>query len=412
MTDLFDEMRNLVKNFGRNTDKDKKKNEVEPIENIDEQSEQENSDSEKKEEITEISSEKTDNNEVVEENSDEISSENNNVTEEIIPDEIDVIASEKEETQEFSTVTHIENEVEEEPKQENENVLSENSFEETDDTEKIKYCPECGNECLLDAVFCNKCGAKLIKETKCPNCGAEIAKNDVFCSKCGQKVTNKNTADTDLYNKTIANVSSNQNDTDTDSVWLKVLLTLVSILLFVIFAVVIGIYVVNNLPEVNMGPKAPNCEAEEVKEIAASIFKENNEIYKAMDPKSVVSIVLKYPSLNGYDESIDKYNCSGEIWVMSAESGFLPSSTENNNKFYNRIAHEYSYYGEDWYWDRYTKYVVPVEYTTQLSEGSTLVSMKQYTGQEKFSTTSGETTMPSRKPKRIRYENFDDYSDY
>ena len=185
------------------------------------------------------------------------------------------------------------------------------------------------------------------------------------------------------------------------------MLSLIGGFLFIVFAIVIAIYVSDNMPDMDLKPKAPNCEALEVKELAVKIFKDNNPMYKSMDSKSIAEVVLKYPSLNGYDEAIDKYSCSGEIWVISNDPGFLPSSMESNNKLYNRIAHEYSYYGEDWYWDRFTKYVVPVEYTTQLSEGSTLVYLKQHINQDKFLTTFGNSRMPSRKPKRIRYEYFD-----
>lgn len=273
-----------------------------------------------------------------------------------------------------------------------------------DNSEEYKYCPKCGNKCKIDAVFCSKCAKKLIKDYHCPNCGAEYTDNDVFCSKCGKEIEENKQ---DIIQPKKQNFANQNNTSDSETVELKVLTSLIGVFLFIVFAIVIAIYVSNNMPNMDLKPKAPNCEALEVKDLAVSIFKDNNAMFKSIDPKSIAEVILKYPSLNGYDEAIDKYNCSGEIWVLSTDSGFLPLSMEYNNKLYNRIAHEYSYYGEDWYWDRFTKYVVPVEYTTQLSEGSTLVSLKQNTNQDKFSTTFGESRMPSRKPKRIRYEYFD-----
>lgn len=54
--------------------------------------------------------------------------------------------------------------------------------------ENCKICPNCNNKCNIEAVFCNKCGAKLEIEHKCPNCGADYTEDDVFCIKCGTKL--------------------------------------------------------------------------------------------------------------------------------------------------------------------------------------------------------------------------------
>ena len=79
---------------------------------------------------------------------------------------------------------------------------------------------------------------------------------------------------------------------------------------------------------------------------------------------------------------------------------------EYDNKYYSKIAHDYYYDSSENYWERYTTYVVPVEYTSQISEGSTLVSLKQKNNYGKFSTDNGSDRMNSRKPKRIPYANF------
>jgi hypothetical protein len=44
-------------------------------------------------------------------------------------------------------------------------------------------CNQCGSSNTKDAVFCNRCGAKL--GFFCLNCGIEVEKEDEFCKKCG-----------------------------------------------------------------------------------------------------------------------------------------------------------------------------------------------------------------------------------
>ena len=45
-------------------------------------------------------------------------------------------------------------------------------------------CSECSGENPADALFCEKCGAKL--ELTCPSCGAAVSPEARFCKKCGQ----------------------------------------------------------------------------------------------------------------------------------------------------------------------------------------------------------------------------------
>lgn len=56
-----------------------------------------------------------------------------------------------------------------------------------------KKCPNCGNLCNLDDIFCNKCGTKLNIEGEdsaiCPDCGAPYTSNvDLFCKVCGKQL--------------------------------------------------------------------------------------------------------------------------------------------------------------------------------------------------------------------------------
>lgn len=49
------------------------------------------------------------------------------------------------------------------------------------------FCPHCGNRYNAGALFCEKCGTKLVKRT-CPHCGNELSDGALFCSRCGTRV--------------------------------------------------------------------------------------------------------------------------------------------------------------------------------------------------------------------------------
>ncbi|UCC17365.1 MAG: zinc-ribbon domain-containing protein, partial [Dehalococcoidales bacterium] len=52
-------------------------------------------------------------------------------------------------------------------------------------------CPHCQAENPEEAVFCIKCGQKIVEDItlKCPECGTELPEGAVFCYKCGQSLT-------------------------------------------------------------------------------------------------------------------------------------------------------------------------------------------------------------------------------
>jgi len=52
----------------------------------------------------------------------------------------------------------------------------------------INKCDVCGHTNTKDAVFCNNCGSKLIKEIKCKSCDKPLPKDAKFCHHCGEKV--------------------------------------------------------------------------------------------------------------------------------------------------------------------------------------------------------------------------------
>ena len=57
--------------------------------------------------------------------------------------------------------------------------------------EGLTKCPNCGGDVPRDALFCNNCGSKIVKETSgrhCSNCGMPIAADSMFCAHCGSRV--------------------------------------------------------------------------------------------------------------------------------------------------------------------------------------------------------------------------------
>lgn len=80
--------------------------------------------------------------------------------------------------------------------------------------EKIKQikgvtkCANCGADIASDAMFCNNCGTKVVRETApveaapaapvaapaaeaqrlCPTCGQPVGKDNMFCNNCGAKL--------------------------------------------------------------------------------------------------------------------------------------------------------------------------------------------------------------------------------
>lgn len=62
---------------------------------------------------------------------------------------------------------------------------------------KVDTCPNCGNEIPADAVFCMRCGTRLIPESrvekaeeekKCKSCGRLLEDGVMFCTYCGTPV--------------------------------------------------------------------------------------------------------------------------------------------------------------------------------------------------------------------------------
>lgn len=62
---------------------------------------------------------------------------------------------------------------------------------------KIGTCPNCGSEVSLDAMFCMRCGTRLVSQTStekgeyCKKCGSLLEEGMLFCTHCGEPVEKK-----------------------------------------------------------------------------------------------------------------------------------------------------------------------------------------------------------------------------
>lgn len=191
----------------------------------------------------------------------------------------------------------------------------------------------------------------------CPNCGNDIEANQKFCTKCGTKIEIEN----NNFNLTIVIVS-------------------IFICIIVFTIILLMVFKSEKITQffessVDTEIKADNCESYNVKNLAIQIFKDNNSFYKSIDPFSVADIVFMYPSVTSYDKEIDKYFCSGRIVVKSTDIGFQPSDSNSEYAdFIHTTQWDESIYNYVDIYKKYTQYICDIEYTSQISEGETLVN--------------------------------------
>lgn len=76
-----------------------------------------------------------------------------------------------------------------------------------------KICSNCGAEMPETAVFCEKCGTKVVvpetpKKRFCSMCGTEISETALFCGQCGEKTTYEEEFEEITEEVVVANCSS------------------------------------------------------------------------------------------------------------------------------------------------------------------------------------------------------------
>lgn len=208
-------------------------------------------------------------------------------------------------------------------------------------------CNNCKKEIPDESLFCEFCGAKIEQNQNesnnfennikiCPNCGTKNKLNNKFCQNCGINFK-KNNFGCYLF---IGGI---------------VTLCILSIFFLSDFITLI--------------PRAKNCEDSEVKDLVIELFKQNDLYYKDIDPSTISSIYIQYPAVTSYDKDIDKYFCDGQL-VMESYEGFRPTNYEFfANSYFAKTTNPF-----DATLTKYTKYVCPLNYSSQISEGTTLVS--------------------------------------
>ena len=99
-------------------------------------------------------------------------------------------------------------------------------------------CQKCGHPVSVDDAYCEKCGHKIEKEYRCESCGSIISENAKFCEECGAKVTNPVVSVAPC--KALSTKSNEDKENIKPNLWNKIIfyvLNVVSIILIILFIV-------------------------------------------------------------------------------------------------------------------------------------------------------------------------------
>lgn len=236
-------------------------------------------------------------------------------------------------------------------------------------------CNKCGSIFDNTVKFCTKCGNNLQNQIDnvCPKCGAITDISEAYCSNCGYFLKESHTEKENFNEEELKFENNNTfferiaNSKDFYPICLGI------IIFTMLIALISGLCTTNisELIKEKTTPKAPDCEAQTVKDLVISIAKKNDYFYKDIDSGSISKIYLRYPASTGYEKDIDKHHCTGQFVIESTYGGFKPAVNEYTNHYYNKF-HSYL----NLYEDNLTKntiYICDVKYSSQLSEGQTLV---------------------------------------
>src|SRR5574344_1306410 len=168
----------------------------------------------------------------------------------------------------------------------------------------IKYCENCKIKFSEEVGFCNICGARLELKKLCSHCGTVNEVDSEICSSCKK----------DLDERTeIKEVDENGQEIPQE---VKPQKTIAKNFIIGFISIVIIIFICFFIfQKINNTIKAPDCDSYTSKNDVIDTFKEYNPQYKKINEISISSIKIQDPQQKYYDNSEDKYTCSGEIVV-------------------------------------------------------------------------------------------------
>lgn len=209
---------------------------------------------------------------------------------------------------------------------------------------------------------------------KCNKCGSIVGDNAKFCTKCGNDLRNQTLNDDGFIQEVPKNIEDDQSFLERLTSSKEFYPICWGVFIFIVLiGLICGINSINfsEFVKEKTTPKAENCEASNVKDIVIDIVKKNDYFYNDIDPDTISTVYLRYPAVTGYEKDIDKYHCTGQFVVESVYGGFKPLVNDYKNHYYSKFHSYYDLYDDKL--TRNTTYVCDVKYSSQLSEGSTLV---------------------------------------
>lgn len=209
---------------------------------------------------------------------------------------------------------------------------------------------------------------------KCNKCGNICDDNSKFCTKCGNDLANQRNESFSEIGSGLAEFKQAEVRSLLEGVLASKRLISICAGIFILAGVIYGLHSLN-LPKVfkeAITPKAENCESQVVKDLVIDIVKNNDYFYNDIDPDTISTIYLRFPATSGYEQDIDKYHCTAQFVMESIYGGFKPKAHDFSNRYYSKY-HFYRNFNDEMLTTN-TQYVCDVKYTSQLSEGSTLVN--------------------------------------
>ena len=208
---------------------------------------------------------------------------------------------------------------------------------------------------------CNKCGYKFNDDVRfCTNCGNKLSKNKKQFNSVAEKI------------QSLKVILENLENTIFFGKYRFIYVGIIVILIVIFLICLLSTINFTEIFKEITTTKALNCEDETIKDLVISIAKDNDYFYKDISADTISNVYIKYPAVTKYEQDIDRYHCTGQFVVESVYGGFKPTLNEYKNHYYNKFHRFGNTYNEIMI-TKNTKYVCNVEYTSQVSEGKSLV---------------------------------------